>query len=166
MTAPAAPVAILMVCMGNICRSPVAEGITRHLATQRGWQPHLVLDSAGTHGDYHPDSPPDPRSQASLLARGIDISGLRARPVVPADFTRFDYLLAMDHANLAHLQAMAPRAALQKIQLLLDYAPQQPARAVPDPYYGEAAGFARVVELVELGAAGLLATLAARYGWD
>ncbi len=155
-------VKLLMVCLGNICRSPIAEGVTRHLAHQRGLQHRFVIDSAGTHAHYHLNSAPDPRAIAALSAKNIDIRPLRARLVTPEDFVDFDYLLAMDRANLAFLQNFAPTQHLEKVQLFLDYAPHLDTREVPDPYYAGSEAFSQVVELVEAAAAGLIETLMTR----
>jgi protein-tyrosine phosphatase len=130
---------VLMVCLGNICRSPLAEAALRHVAERDGLQ--LTVDSAGT-GDWHIGHPPDSRAQA--VARrlgGIDISGLRARQFGIDDFYRFDHILAMDEANLRDLLAMQPVDSAAKLSLLLDYLPGQEGKAVADPYYGEDAGF-------------------------
>jgi protein-tyrosine phosphatase len=145
---------ILLVCMGNICRSPSAEGVLR---ARLAVHPELAVevDSAGTHG-YHVGDPPDPRSIDHAARRGVDIAGLRARQVVPEDFERFDLVLAMDRANLARLRALCPPAAAHKLGLMLDHAPRASLREVPDPYYGDAAGFEQVLDLLELAADGLV----------
>ena len=130
---------VLMVCLGNICRSPLAEAALRHHAAQRGLD--IVVDSAGT-GDWHIGHPPDPRAQAvAKRLGGIDISGLHARQVGADDFYRFDYIIAMEEQNLRNLRAMAPADARVKLSLLLDHVPGRAGQAVADPYYGDDAGF-------------------------
>ena len=149
---------MLLVCLGNICRSPTAEGVLRHVAAKEAPQLALEIDSAGT-ADYHIGAPPDPRSQRAALRRGIDIGGLRARQVTVEDFARFDLILAMDQENLRELQALRPRNAHADVKLFLDYAPDLGRRDVPDPYYGDAAAFEEVLELTTAGSRGLLAAL-------
>ncbi|MGH8141214.1 MAG: low molecular weight protein-tyrosine-phosphatase [Steroidobacteraceae bacterium] len=152
------PTRVLFVCMGNICRSPTAEAVLRALAPQLAPQLALEVDSAGTHG-YHIGDPPDARAQQVARARGIDMSGLRARQLLPQDFERFDLILAMDQANYAAALALAPAARRQRLRLLLEFAPQAPLRDVPDPYYGGAADFELVFDLAEQAARGLLQAL-------
>lgn len=146
---------ILFVCTGNICRSPTAEGVFRHMVRQAGMADRVGTDSAGTEG-YHAGEPPDPRSCAAAKIRGVDIGDLRSRKVVPQDFSRFDLLLAMDRSHYQHLVRMAPNGARERVRLLMDYAPAAPNREVPDPYYGDGNHFAEVLDLIEAGAAGLL----------
>lgn len=150
---------ILFVCLGNICRSPTVEGVARHLAVREA--PHLGLDfdSAGTAG-YHIGDPPDPRSQRAALARGYDISGLRARQASAEDFHRFDLLLAMDEDNLRDLKAIAPRGAAGRAQLFLAGCTEAGCIAVPDPYYGDGQGFERVLDLAEMGVRRLFRSMA------
>ncbi|HMC98078.1 MAG TPA: low molecular weight protein-tyrosine-phosphatase [Flavobacteriales bacterium] len=137
---------ILMVCLGNICRSPMAEGILREMARKEGLD--VTTDSAGT-SDYHVDDPPDPRAQAAMRKHGIDISDLRGRQFVAEDFERFDLLLAMDASNLRDMQGIASNKELaRKAKLLMDYAPQHQHREVPDPYYGGDEGFDEVYVMV------------------
>jgi protein-tyrosine phosphatase len=152
------PHRVLFVCLGNICRSPTAEGVLRYLAAKEA--PHLALeiDSAGT-ADYHIGAPPDPRSQRAALGRGIDIRGLRARQVAADDFTRFDLILAMDRENLRELRAMQPRNSRASLRLFLEYAPDLGLRDVPDPYYRDAAAFEEVLDLTTAASRGLLAAL-------
>ena len=152
------PHRVLFVCLGNICRSPTAEGVLRYLAAKEA--PHLALeiDSAGT-ADYHIGAPPDPRSQRAALGRGIDIRGLRARQVAADDFTRFDLILAMDRENLRELRAIQPRNSPASLRLFLEYAPDLGLRDVPDPYYRDAAAFEEVLDLTTAASRGLLAAL-------
>jgi protein-tyrosine phosphatase len=149
---------VLFVCLGNICRSPTAEGVLRHLAAQEAPGLALEIDSAGTAG-YHVGAPPHPRSQRAALRRGIDISGLRARQVAVDDFARFDLILAMDQDNLRDLQAIQPRHSRAALQLFLEYAPDLKLRDVPDPYDRDAAAFEEVLDLTTAAARGLLAAL-------
>ena len=148
-------VSVLFVCMGNICRSPTAEAVFRHYVENAGLAGHILIDSAGTH-DYHIGDSPDSRAQQAALQRGYDMGGLRGRQVEEGDFRRFDYVLAMDRANLAILQRLAPPASDAQVQLLLEYARHHAEREVPDPYYGGAEGFERVLDMVEDAAEGLL----------
>lgn len=149
---------MLFVCMGNICRSPTAEGVFRHLLEQQGMTGQVMTDSAGTH-DYHIGAPPDLRAQAAAARRGYDLSTLRARQVTPADFERFDYVLAMDEANLRELLPLCPEASRDRLRLFLDFAEEVERRDVPDPYYGGEQGFEHVLDLVENAARGLLANI-------
>lgn len=152
---------ILFVCLGNICRSPTAEGVLRHMAAKETPQLALEIDSAGT-ADYHIGAPPDPRSQRAALRRGIDISGLRARQIAVQDFTRFDLILAMDQENLRELQALRPPNAHAIVKLFLEYASGTAKRDVPDPYYGDAAAFEQVLDLTTAASRGLLTALQER----
>jgi len=154
-------ISILFVCTGNICRSPTAEGVMLHKLAQSGLAAQVRVDSAGTHG-FHEEAPPDRRSQAHAEKRGYDLSKLRARRVVMADFTAFDLILAMDHDNISFLTAMSPPAQRGKLELLMHYAPQYDADIVPDPYYGGAAGFEHALDYIEGACDGLLKSLAAR----
>ncbi|WP_300454223.1 low molecular weight protein-tyrosine-phosphatase [Accumulibacter sp.] len=151
---------ILFVCMGNICRSPLAEAVTRGMAQRQGLAAMLEVDSAGTHGHYHAGETPDPRAQRVAAKRGYDLSGIRARPVIEADFERFDRLLAMDEANLSALRRQCPDASRTKLGLFLDYAEGLGVAEIPDPYYGAESGFERVIDLCELAGRGLLAACA------
>ena len=152
---------VLFVCLGNICRSPTAEAVFRDLARREAAARAFEVDSAGTHG-YHAGSPPDERSVAAARRRGIDMSEIRARVLLAADFERFDLVLAMDTSVYQRLQRIAPREYAGRVRLFLDYAPQLGRRDVPDPYYGGATGFEDVLDLVEEGARGLLAALTSR----
>jgi protein-tyrosine phosphatase len=147
---------ILFVCLGNICRSPTAEVVLRTLAAREAPDLKLEIDSAGTAG-YHIGEPPDPRTQAAARRRGYDMSSLRARIVEPADFERFELILAMDESNLSVLRRRAPASAHDRIRLFLEFAPDAGTRDVPDPYYGGENGFEEVLDLVESASRGLLA---------
>lgn len=158
-----AMVRVLFVCMGNICRSPVAEGVFQRMLEGAGLADKVYVDSAGTHS-YHAGAPPDARSQATAFRRGVDLRGIRARRVTVTDFTEFDYVLAMDRDNFEHLLALCGEPELRRrIQLLMDYAPDLPEREVPDPYYGGPNGFERVMDLIEVAAEGLLVGIRERY---
>ena len=149
---------VLFVCLGNICRSPTAEGVFRHQLGIEAPGLAIEVDSAGT-ADYHIGEPPDLRSQRAAARRGIDIGGLRARQVVPADFARFDLILAMDRSNLRELEAMRPQNSHARLQLFLEYAPDLRRLEVPDPYYLDASVFEEVLDLSAAASRGLLADL-------
>jgi protein-tyrosine phosphatase len=146
---------ILFVCLGNICRSPTAEGVLRSLATRDF--PGLEVDSAGT-ADYHVGKPPDRRTVAAAKRRGYDLGALRARRVQPDDFHRFDHILAMDGSNLAQLEQLRPEGATATLALFMRAAGCVEDE-VPDPYYGGVEDFERVIDLCERGARGLLERL-------
>ena len=146
-----------MVCLGNICRSPTAEGVLRHLLSLESPPLDIDVDSAGT-ADYHIGDPPDRRSQRAALQRGIDISDLRGRQVQAEDFSRFDLILAMDRDNLRELKRMQPAHSRADLKLLMDYAPQA-GREVPDPYYRDAAAFEEVLNLTAAASRGLIDSL-------
>jgi len=148
-------VKVLFVCMGNICRSPTAEAVFRHYVDQEGLSEIIYIDSAGTH-DYHVGDAPDGRTQRVALQRGYDMSALRGRQVEAGDFARFDYVLAMDEANLSILKRLRPRDAESHLGLFLEFAEKHDEREVPDPYYGGAQGFEHVLDMVEDAANGLL----------
>lgn len=149
---------VLFVCLGNICRSPSAEGVFGAVVERERLADRIQVDSAGT-ASYHLGRPPDPRAQAVARRRGIDLSGLRARRIEPNDFRRFDHLLAMDRRNHADLLAICPPGAEHRLSLFLAFAPEAKALDVPDPYLGGSADFERMLDLIELGARGLLAHL-------
>ena len=149
---------ILMVCLGNICRSPTAEGVFRQLLTQVAPDLQVEVDSAGTAG-YHVGEPPDPRSRRAAMSRGVDLSTLRARQIAPGDFACFDLILAMDRDNLRALEAMRPEGSRARVQLFLEYAPDSGRLEVPDPYYGDASGFEEVLDLSAAASRGLIAAL-------
>ncbi len=146
---------VLFVCMGNICRSPTAEAVFRQYVENAGLAENISIDSAGTH-DYHIGEPPDARTQRAAKQRGYDMSNLRGRQVGEEDFHQFDYVLAMDQANLAILQRISPSDSEVHPQLFLKYARHHAEREVPDPYFGGADGFERVLDMVEDAAEGLL----------
>lgn len=151
-------VSILLVCMGNICRSPTAEGVLRTLVEREGLSHAFEIDSAGTHG-YHIGKAPDPRAHQAALRRGYDLSALRARQVNELDFTHYDCILAMDADNLSLLRRACPSKHHHKLGLFLDYAVAHQEEEVPDPYYGGEEGFERVLDLVEDAARGLIAAM-------
>lgn len=157
----AQPVSVLFVCMGNICRSPTAHGVLLQMAQARGLAELIRVDSAGTHA-YHLANEPDRRSQAHALQRGYDLSPVRARRVAEADFEQFDYVLAMDRDNLAALLAQCPPERRERVGLLMRHARNfKEQQEVPDPYYGGAAGFERVLDYIEDACAGLIETIVA-----
>ena len=155
---------ILFVCLGNICRSPTAEGVMRHMLREAGLADAVEVASAGT-GDWHVGHPPDERATAAAGGRGIELSGL-ARRFEPIDFERFDLVLAMDRQNLEHMRALAPSPETAgKLGLLREHDPlavESGELEVPDPYYGAGDGFERVLEVVERACKGLIAEVAAR----
>jgi protein-tyrosine phosphatase len=151
-------VKVLFVCLGNICRSPTAEGVFRHLLAQDAPGLPIEIDSAGT-ADYHIGAAPDPRSQRAALGRGIDISDLRGRQVTEDDFSRFDLILAMDRQNLRELEALKPPKSRALLKLFLEYAPATGRLEVPDPYYGDSSSFEEVLDLTAAASRGLLAAL-------
>jgi len=147
---------VLMVCLGNLCRSPTAEAVLRKKVHEAGLDGRIEVDSAGT-ADYHVDSPPDRRAIAHGERRGLAMRQLRGRQVSRDDFDRFDFILAMDDDNLANLERIRPAGSRAEVALLMSYAPQAGAREVPDPYYGGAEGFEIVLDLVESAADGFIA---------
>ncbi|MBL0140979.1 MAG: low molecular weight phosphotyrosine protein phosphatase [Betaproteobacteria bacterium] len=146
---------VLFVCTGNICRSPTAEGVFRHLARERGVVERLHIDSAGTI-DYHEGEAPDPRAIEHAARRGYDLSDLRARQITYADFHQFDRILAMDRGHLRELKGEAPKGTLSRISRFLDHSGRWPGMDVPDPYYGGERGFEEVLDMVEEASARLL----------
>lgn len=155
-------VRVLFVCLGNICRSPMAEAVFRHLVEQAGLSDQILVDSAGT-SDYHLGERAHSGTRAVLRANGIEYDG-RARQVSPDDFEQFDYILAMDNDNLAALRRMAPPETRAVIRRFLDFADGVGTREVPDPYYDGQAEFEYVYQLVRRGAEGLLAHIRAEKG--
>ena len=148
-------VKVLFVCLGNICRSPTAEGVFRALVNERGLSESIEIDSAGTSG-WHQGEAPDPRSQEEACRHGVDLSGQRSRAVVSKDFQHYDYICAMDSANLRELKRECPKGQEKKLHRLTDFAPELKVRDVPDPYYGGDRGFENVYNIVEAGCQGLL----------
>ena len=146
---------VLFVCMGNICRSPTAEGVFRKLLIARAPELDVEIDSAGTHG-YHAGQPPDPRACRAAERRGVDLSGLRARQVQDKDFAHFELVLAMDKQNHEMLLEICPPEYQSRVRLLLEFAPRLGRVEVPDPYYGGSTGFEYVLDLVEEAGVGLL----------
>ena len=149
---------VLFVCLGNMCRSPTAQGVFEAQVAAANRQDVIQADSAGT-GAWHVGEPPDARATAAALTRGYDLSAQRARQVTPEDFHRFQYVLAMDTDNLAQLEQMAPEDYSGHLGLLLDFHHDSPLREVPDPYYGGAQGFEQVLDLIESAGEGLLAAI-------
>jgi protein-tyrosine phosphatase len=149
---------VLFVCLGNICRSPTAEGVLRHLLEREAPELGVEVDSAGT-ADYHIGNAPDIRSQRAARRRGIDLSALRARQVTIDDFASFDFILAMDRSNLRELEAIRPQHSRAQVRLFMEYAPESGRLEVPDPYYTGASGFEDVLDLCTAASQGLLAVL-------
>lgn len=154
---------VLFVCMGNICRSPTAEGVFRHIVSQSDLDDHIHIDSAGTHA-YHVGEPPDARAQQAANKRRFDLSQQRARKVSSEDFHQFDYVLAMDRSNVSELEMICPPGHEDKLRLFLEFATQSLEREVPDPYYGGDQGFEHVLDLVEDASRGLLAAIRQQHG--
>lgn len=151
-------VAICFVCLGNICRSPTAEGVMRHQVAAAGLDGAIEIDSAGT-GDWHVGEAPDARAQQAARARGYDLSALQARQIGDADFERFDLVLAMDGANLAALRKRCPPQYRGKVRLLMEFAGDGSAGDIADPYFGGARGFEQVLDQCEAACRGLLDSL-------
>lgn len=148
-------ISVLMVCMGNICRSPTAHGIFEEMVKRTGASDQVSVDSAGTHA-YHVGKPPDPRAQETALKHGLDLSSQRARCALSEDFTKFDFILAMDKENYSNLAAICPAEMREKLHLFMDFASDYETNEVPDPYYGGKGGFDRVFDMVESASRGLL----------
>ena len=146
---------VLFVCMGNICRSPTAHGVFRQKVIEQGLALQVAVDSAGTH-NYHPDSPPDERSQAHAATRGYDLSDLRARQIQDEDFERYDLILVMDWENLALVEDVCTPTYLGKVRRLTEFCIQNDSPVVPDPYYGGSHGFDHVLDLIEDACEGLI----------
>ncbi len=154
-------ISVLFVCMGNICRSPIAEGVFAKTVQEAGASAQILIDSAGTH-DYHVGDAPDLRAQRTALCYGCDISALRGRQVQDSDFERFDYILAMDSQNLNNLIRRANIRHHPKIRLLLSFSRRFPNLDVPDPYYGGQQGFDQTLDMVTDAAQGLLKSILER----
>lgn len=152
---------VLFCCMGNICRSPMAEGLFRKRLEEAGLGNRVITESAGTHAHSFP-APPDPRAQRAALERGIDISQLRSRRITRRDFATFDLILAMDAQNVDSLRFVCPKNQAHKIRRLLDYAPNGKQRDIPDPFTGGDADFTTVLDLLEQGTSGLLQAVITR----
>lgn len=146
---------VLFVCLGNICRSPTAEGIFRKLAGEAGLADRILIDSAGTAG-WHTGKGPDPRSCATARRHGVDISGLRARQIRVQDFERFRFIVALDRSNLQDILRIAPARHDATVKLLLDFVPGMEGQPVPDPYYGDDSDFEETFRLARLGCEALL----------
>ncbi len=142
--------------MGNICRSPTAEGVFRHIVKQKGFSDKIRVDSAGTHA-YHIGESPDSRSQSTALSRGVNLSSQKARKVEAEDFDRFDYVIAMDRSNMANLGHLQEDGQPANLHLFMDFAKDLDNIEVPDPYYGEGDGFDRVFDMIQSASEGLLA---------
>lgn len=155
-------VKVLMVCMGNICRSPTAQGMFEHQIEEAGLSGRIQVDSAGTHA-YHVGDPPDTRAQATARQRGIDISMQRARRVIQADFDEFDYVLAMDLDNHQILERLTRTDNQHRLHLFLNFAPSLDEEEVPDPYYGGQAGFEHMFDLIQIAGQGLLRDIRERH---
>jgi protein-tyrosine phosphatase len=157
-------VSVLFVCMGNICRSPTAAGVFAKVVADAGLAEYVEIDSAGTHA-YHAGEPPDPRAAAAAARRGFDLGGQKARRVSAEDFDRYDYVLAMDRDNQELLLAVASTDQQhERIRLFMEFGSDPAALEVPDPYYGGAVGFERVLDMVEDAAAGLLRDIQRQLG--
>lgn len=156
-------VRVLFVCLGNICRSPTAEGVFRQLLAREGLETGVDVDSAGTAA-YHVGEPPDERAREAALRRGVDLSAIRGRRAEPEDLERFDYVLAMDRENHEHLLAIAGGHG-HKVRLLMEYSRRFDVEEVPDPYYGGANGFERVLDMIEDASEGLLRELRRRHSF-
>jgi len=149
---------VLFVCLGNICRSPTAEGVFRDLVRREGLAERIGTDSCGT-SDWHIGDPPDRRACAEAERRGISIADLSARQVCQSDFTDFDYVLGMDDSNIAKLKVLCPTLHQNRVRLFLSFAPELGRPDVPDPYYGGDDGFAQVFDMIEAASRGLLADI-------
>lgn len=152
---------VLFVCLGNICRSPTAEGVFRNLVKREGLSEKIKVDSAGV-GKWHVGEPPDRRATAAAKARGIDISLQRARQVDASDFARFEYVIAMDQRNYHDLSHLCPNEG-SRLYKFLHFAPNSDISDVPDPYYGGDSGFSSVLDLIEVASVGLLEDIKSRY---
>jgi protein-tyrosine phosphatase len=159
---PKRKIGVLFVCLGNICRSPTAEGVFRAQLARQGLSAGFLVDSAGTAG-YHEGSPPDRRATQAARRRGVELGGIRARQLVVGDLARFDHVLCMDRSNLEDVRELAGDSVRARVGLLLEYGGLG-EREVPDPYYGGDRGFELVLDLIENACEGLIAELRARTG--
>src|SRR5262245_45542301 len=157
----ASSIKVLFVCTGNICRSPMAEGVFRRRVGDAGLADRVKVASTGTH-DYHIGAPPDARAQKAAAGRGYDISKLCARQIIRRDFSEYDYVLAMDEVNLRCLARLCPLEHAHKLKLLMEYASSDGSREVPDPFYGGATEFESVLDMVESASEGLLEEIRTR----
>ena len=149
---------VLFVCTGNICRSPTAEGVFRHVVEEAGHSENFLIDSAGTHG-YHIGTPPDSRAISTAMARGVDISDLRGRRLHNDDFEKFDLILAMDSGHYSIMDRMQPQSSRAEISMFLDFSPGTQMADVPDPYYGDIEDFEQMLDLITTGVDHLFADL-------
>lgn len=156
-------VKVLFVCMGNICRSPTAQGVFEKLVDEHALSGQIQIDSAGTHA-YHVGEPPDVRAAEAARRRGVNLDQQRARRFSAEDFDEFDYVLAMDSSNYADMSAVCPPEHSARLRLFLEFTPVPGATEVPDPYYGGATGFERVLDMIEAASAGLLAEIRQQHG--
>jgi len=153
---------VLFVCLGNICRSPTAEGVFTALIEREGLSDQVSIDSAGV-GSWHIGSPPDERAQATAFSRGIDLSQQRGRQVKGHDFEQFDYVIAMDSQNHGDLTRLCPKGSEDRLYKFIEFAPQLERSDVPDPYYGVDGGFDAVFDMIEAASAGLLDDIRAKH---
>ena len=156
-------VRVLFVCMGNICRSPLAQGVFESVVRREGLEAGISADSAGTHGFYHAGEPPDPRAQRCAARRGIDLSGQRARLLDAEDCRTFDYVLTMDEENYRKVAALCGGRGDAVVRPFMDYALDRPEGEIPDPYYGGPDGFDLAMDLAEAASEGLLEDIRQRY---
>jgi len=150
---------ILFVCTGNICRSPSAEAVLKHLIRQNNCEDRFEIASAGTHG-YHVGDPPDPRAVQQAARRGIDMTGIRAQKVKPSDFDVYDLIIAMDREHMRFLQEMKPFSSKASLRLFTDFMKSPASEDIPDPYYGDEKEFAAVLDMLEEGCAAMVRSLA------
>jgi protein-tyrosine phosphatase len=150
------PIGVLFVCTGNICRSPTAEAVFRRMVEEAGLAQRFTIASAGTHVWYHEGEPADNRAQAAARRRGYDLSAIRARLLQKADFTRFDWFIAMDEGHYQILRREASQTQRHRVRLMREFAQSQPGRDIPDPYLGSADGFEHALDLIEEASRGLL----------